>query len=160
MGPNSHLLAQLPAHSPAMRVLCCRACSSSSTCCSREACPWGLESPSSATPSRQPGMDDVLMNLPVSAPPCRRDWRACLSASCCVDSFGEAYGWGGETEMREGLILPQVLPILNQHPSPTTLCPPPNPHSGKGHLISIRALRDKSPSWGHLVPKYLTPEKE
>lgn len=34
------------------------------------------------------------MNLPVSAPPCRRAWRACLSASCCVDSFEEAWGWG------------------------------------------------------------------
>lgn len=95
-----------PAHSPAMRVLCCRACSSSSTCCSREACPWGLASPSSATPSRQPGIEDVLMNLPVSAPPCRRDWRACLSASCCVDSLGEA--WDGEgRQMREG---PYIAP--------------------------------------------------
>lgn len=105
--PESWSCLKPNAHSPAMRVLCCRACSSSSTCCSRDACPWGLVSPSSATPSRQPGMEDVLMNLPVSVPPCRRDWRACLSASCCVDSFGEAWGWGKEMEMRERVILPQ-----------------------------------------------------
>lgn len=134
-GPDTHSLAPLPASSPAMRVLCCRACSSSNTCCSREACPWGLVSPSNATPSRQPGMEDVLMNLPVSAPPCRRDWRACLSASCCVDSFGEAWQWGREMEMREGMLAP-VLPLLShgQHPSPT-LCPPPS--SEEGHVISI-----------------------
>ena len=110
-------------HSPAMRVLCCRACSSSSTCCSSEACPWGLESPSSATPSRQPGMEDVLMNLPVSAPPCRRDWRACLSASCCVDSFGEAWGGTGDGDERRVYNCPprsaNVEPASLTYPLPT-----------------------------------------
>lgn len=70
------------------------------------------------------------MNLPVSAPPCRRDWRACLSASCCVDSFGEAWGWMGDGAERRVYTALQGLPTLNQHPSPTP-CPSPPPTLGR-----------------------------
>lgn len=65
------------------------------------------------------------MNLPVSAPPCRRDWRACLSASCCVDSFGEAWDGTGDGDERRVYTAPQGLPMLNKYPLPTLCLPPP-----------------------------------
>lgn len=77
-----------------MRVLCCRACSSSRTCCSSDAGPAG-GSPSRATPSRQPGMDEVLRNLPVRVAPGRRAATPGRSASACGDSLGDACGEGG-----------------------------------------------------------------
>lgn len=120
-----------PIHSPAIRVLCCRACSRSSTCWSSEACPCGPGSPSSATPSRQPGMDEVLMNLPVSAPPCLRAWRACLSASCCVDSFEEAWGGGRGGDGEGAYIVTHTAPHFSPRHTPRSRRAP-RPQEGWG----------------------------
>lgn len=77
---------------PASSALCCRACSRSRTCCSREEGLWllaggGASLSSPAPGARQAGREEVLTNFPVRAPPCRMVWMACRSASCCADSF-------------------------------------------------------------------------
>lgn len=83
-----------------MRVLCWRACSSSSTCCSSEGGP-AAPSPSRATPSRQLGIEDVLRNFPGSAAPGRSGdtpgGTAGRSPSACGDSLGDTCGDSGGT---------------------------------------------------------------
>lgn len=80
---------------PARSALCWRACSKSRTCWSSEEwLLWLLEAEGGsgswgAPVGRHAGRDDVLMNFPVSAPPWRKLWIVCRSASCWALSF-----WG------------------------------------------------------------------